>query len=158
MNVKTCTAVPADAGKFVLRLALAVGLWPHGAQKVLGWFGGSGFSDTYHAFVDKMPIWAPLAVAAILTEFLAPLFLVAGVLTRLSALMMAIVMTVAMKYNIQNGYFMNWYNNQQGEGIEYQVLFVGCALALILIGPGRYSVDSVVLGKFLPPQSSENDR
>lgn len=158
MNAKAYISVPEDAGKFLLRLSLAVGMWPHGAQKVLGWFGGAGFSGTYDAFTDKMHIWGPLALAAILTEFFAPLLLVAGFLTRIAALLLAINMSVAMTYNVQNGFFMNWYNNQKGEGIEYQLVYVGCALALLLIGPGRFSVDKVVLGKFLPPQIADEDR
>ena len=155
MNAKTYCSVPGDAGKFLLRLTLAVGMWPHGAQKVLGWFGGAGFSGTYEAFTDKMHIWGPLALAAILTEFFAPILLVAGFLTRIAALLLAINMSVAMTYHTQYGFFMNWYGNQKGEGIEYQLIYIGSALALLLIGPGRFSVDKVVLGKFLPPQLPE---
>lgn len=136
-----------NAGKFVLRLTLATVIWPHGAQKVLGWYGGGGFSATYSAFVDKMGIWGPLAVAAILTEFLAPFFLVTGLLTRLSALALLVVMSVAMTFNWSNGFFMNWYGTQKGEGIEYQLLYMGGALALILMGSGRFSLDHMFMKK-----------
>ncbi len=136
-----------DAGKFALRLTLAVVMWPHGAQKVLGWFGGGGFSATYSTFVDKMGIWGPLALAAILTEFLAPVFVLAGLLTRVAALFLMIVMSVAMTYNWHNGFFMNWYGNQKGEGIEYQLLYIGTALAVVLMGAGRFSLDHRLLKK-----------
>lgn len=157
MNVTASLTVPENAGKFLLRLTLAGVIWPHGAQKVLGWFGGYGFSATYDTFVDKMHIWWPLAIGAILVEFLAPLFLISGFLTRLAAFALAVVMSVAMTYNLPNGFFMNWFNNQKGEGIEYQLLYVGCALALVLIGPGRYSIDKVVLGKFMTPVEKEQE-
>lgn len=139
--------VLAEAGNFILRLTLAVVMWPHGAQKVLGWYGGDGFSATYSAFVDKMGIWGPLAVAAILTEFLAPIFLVTGLLTRLSALSLLVVMSVAMTYNWSNGFFMNWYGTQKGEGIEYQLLYIGAALALLLMGSGHFSLDHKFMKK-----------
>lgn len=136
-----------NAGKFILRLTLAIVIWPHGAQKVLGWYGGGGFSATYSAFVDKMGIWGPLAVATILTEFFAPFFLVTGLLTRLSALALLVVMSVAMTFNWSNGFFMNWYGTQKGEGIEYQLLYMGGALALILMGSGRFSLDHMFMKK-----------
>lgn len=157
MNVITSLTVPENAGKFLLRLTLAGVIWPHGAQKVLGWFGGYGFSATYDIFVDKMNIWWPLAIGAILTEFLAPLFLISGFLTRLATLITTARANAAMTYNLHNGFFMNWYNNQKGEGIEYQLLYVGCALALVLMGPGRYSIDKVVLGKFMVPAEKEQE-
>ena len=138
----------SQVGNLVLRLTLAVVMWPHGAQKVLGWFGGSGFSATYETFTDKMGIPAIFALAAILSEFLAPIFLVFGCLTRLASLFIAITMSVAMTYNWHNGFFMNWYGNQKGEGVEYQILYVGAALALFLIGAGKYSIDHVVMKKY----------
>ncbi len=91
-----------------------------------------------------MGIPSPLAWIAILTEFFAPLAIAVGLLTRLSALGLAITMGVAMTYNWHNGFFMNWYGNQAGEGIEYQLLYVGAALALMLMGAGKYSLDSLL--------------
>lgn len=133
-----------STGQLVLRLTLAAMLWPHGAQKVLGWFGGSGWTGTYSVFTQKMGIPAPLTVIAMLTEFLAPLGLAFGFMTRLSCLGVIILMLVAMKMNIQNGFFMNWIGNQKGEGIEYHLLYIGGALALCLMGPGAFSLDALL--------------
>lgn len=154
-----CSHLPqatSQAGNLVLRLTLAAVMWPHGAQKVLGWFGGGGFSATYETFTEKMGIAWPLALAAILTEFCAPFFLVAGFLTRLASLFLAITMTVAMTYNWQNGFFMNWYGNQKGEGVEYQILYVGAALALFLIGAGKYSIDHLAMKKYCSREARED--
>jgi putative oxidoreductase len=131
---------PASSALF-LRLALAVAIFPHGAQKLLGWFGGAGFSGTITAFQQYFGIPAPLAFVAIITEFFAPLLLVAGLFTRVGALAIAGVMFVAMRFHFANGFFMNWYGNQAGEGFEYHILAIGIALALALSGGGRWSAD-----------------
>lgn len=144
-----------DLGKLLLRVTLAVTIFPHGAQKVLGWFGGGGFSATYKGFTEGMGIWGPLAVIAILTEFLSPFFLLAGVLTRLNALALAILMSVALSVSTGNGFFMNWGGNQAGEGIEFHLLFIGAALALMLLGGGRISLDNLVYRKFCPASQTD---
>ncbi len=54
----------------LLRLVLGVVFFAHGAQKVLGWFGGFGFRATLGFFTQMMHIPAPLAVLAIAAEFL----------------------------------------------------------------------------------------
>ncbi len=95
-----------------------------------------------------MGIWGPLAVAAILTEFLAPFFLVAGLLTRFAALALAILMTVAMGVHWGNGFFINWQVVPGvGNGVEFHILFIGVCVALMLIGSGRYSIDRLLIGR-----------
>lgn len=131
-------------GNWLLRITLAVAIWPHGAQKVLGWYGGDGFSATYQGFTEGMGIWGPMAVVAILTEFCAPFFLVAGLFTRIAALMLSVLMIVAMRMHWANGFFANWSGQQAGEGIEYHVLFAGAALSLVLLGAGKYSLDHLI--------------
>jgi len=92
----------------VLRLALAAAIFPHGAQKLLGWFGGYGFAGTMGFFTGAMGIPAPLAFGVIAIEFFAPLLLVLGLGTRIAALGLAVVMTTAMlMVHIHNGFFMN---------------------------------------------------
>lgn len=147
--MKTCSLSTYswnNVSALILRLTLGVVMWPHGAQKVLGWFGGNGFSGTYHYFVDMLGIWAPLTILAILTEFITPLLIVVGLLTRLSAFAIMVMMLVAMRYNVANGFFMNWTGKQAGEGIEYQILYCGAALALVFLGAGKYSLDNNIFG------------
>ena len=132
----------------VLRLALAAAIFPHGAQKLLGWFGGYGFTGTMGFFTGTMGISAPLAFGVIVIEFFAPLFLVLGAGTRLAASGLAIVMTTAMlMVHIHNGFFMNWSGTQPGEGSEYFLLAIGIAVALLISGGGRWSVDRLLSGQ-----------
>ena len=128
----------------VLRLALAAVIFSHGAQKVLGWFGGPGLKGTLDYF-RKSGIPAPLAMLAIAAEFLGPLGLAAGLLTRVAALGIASVMIVAIfQVHRPHGFFMNWYGNQGGEGFEYHLLVLGLAVALIAGGAGAWSLDALV--------------
>jgi len=102
----------------ILRITLAVVFFPHGAQKVLGWFGGHGFKGTMKYFTDSgIPtVFALLAMAA---EFLGPVGLAVGLLTRVAALGIACVMLVAIvRVHWPNGFFMNWFGNQKGERIR----------------------------------------
>ena len=127
----------------VLRLTLAVVMFPHGAQKTLGWFGGHGFKGAM-GFMTKSGIPGPLAFLAIMAEFLGPLGLAVGLLTRVAALGIGIVMLVAIvTVHRRHGFFMNWFGIQQGEGVEYHLLALGLAIALILSGPGVWSMDAL---------------
>jgi putative oxidoreductase len=126
----------------VARLALAIAIFPHGAQKVFGWFGGYGISATIAAFSQQMGIPPFFTVLAILTEFLGTIALALGLFTRAAALAIAIEMVVAVSLvHAQYGFFMNWYGNKQGEGFEYHLLAVGLAVVLMIAGGGALSLD-----------------
>jgi putative oxidoreductase len=136
----------------LLRLALGVVMFPHGAQKLLGWFGGYGFSGTMNFFTGTMHIPAPLAFLAIITEFFGALALIVGLLTRVAALAVAIEMLVAVATtHFANGFFMNWFGNQKGEGFEYHILAIAIALALVISGAGRLSADDAIAHKLTKP-------
>lgn len=141
-TIESITIATAGWGLLVLRFTLALILWPHGAQKVLGWFGGTGWDGTYQTFTEKMGIPPLLARVAMLTEFCAPICLALGLFTRVAALGVMIMMLVAMTKHIKNGYFANWSGKKAGEGIEFHVLYAGAALALLLTGPGPWSIDA----------------
>jgi putative oxidoreductase len=127
------------------RLTLGIVMFPHGAQKALGWFGGLGFTGTMHAFTQQMHIPAPLAVLAIAAEFLGSLGLITGLLARVSALGIGTNMVVAiLTVHLHNGFFMNWYGNQKGEGFEYHLLAIGLALIVLIHGAGKASLDGVI--------------
>ncbi len=128
---------PTDIALLVLRLTLAVVLWPHGAQKALGLFGGPGISATV-AGLSQMGLPAIIVYLVIAVEFLGPIALVLGVLTRLAALGIAVDMaSAAFLVHLPNGFFMNFMGNQKGEGVEYFIYAVGIALALGIAGSGR---------------------
>jgi putative oxidoreductase len=124
-----------------IRLALGVVMFPHGAQKVLGWFGGPGFAKTLQAFAGMgFPMW--LVIALMVVESLGSLLLIAGFLTRLWALGIGTSITICMLMNhVQHGFFMNWFGQQKGEGFEYHILVIGICLALLIKGGGMLSVD-----------------
>ncbi|HET6165118.1 MAG TPA: DoxX family protein [Planctomycetota bacterium] len=127
----------------LLRLTLAVVIFPHGAQKVLGWFGGYGWDGTMGFLTGKIGLPTALAALVILIEFLGPVALLLGFCTRLAALGVLAVMVGAIQtVHRANGFFMNWNNTPgAGEGFEYHLLAIGIALALMLLGGGALSVD-----------------
>jgi putative oxidoreductase len=128
-----------------LRLTLAAVMFPHGAQKALGWFGGYGWSGTMGFLTGPDGPGLPWIVAAgvVLLEFLGPLLLAAGFLSRWVALGFAGLMTGAIvTVHAGNGFFMNWSGNQAGEGFEYHLLVIGMSLALAALGSGAWSVDA----------------
>ncbi|MGB0372721.1 MAG: DoxX family protein [Opitutales bacterium] len=138
-------ATDASTPSIFLRISLAVAMWPHGAQKLLGWYGGYGFEGTMGFFTQQMGIPTPFALGAILVEFFAPILLVLGLGTRVAALSLAVVMAVAMfMVQLPNGFFMNWFGNQAGEGIQFSLLFIGTAIALIIGGGGKFSADKAI--------------
>ncbi len=129
---------------FVVRVVLGAVFFPHGAQKVLGWFGGHGLAGTYGFFTGTLGIPALFAVLAIAAEFLGSIALLFGALTRVAALGIAAVMAVAMTMHWQHGFFMNWFGNQQGEGIEFHLLALGMAIYLVIRGGGALSLDGAI--------------
>ena len=130
------------------RLTLGVVMFPHGAQKVLGLFGGYGFHGTMNFFTQQMHIPAVFAFLAIAAEFLGSIGLILGFLTRIAAFGIAVNMVVAITMvHAANGFFMNWYGNQKGEGFEYHLLTLGVALIVMIYGAGKASVDGVITAR-----------
>ena len=131
-----------DFALTVLRLAAGVVFFAHGSQKVLGWFGGYGFSATMGFFTNGMHIPAPFAFLAICAEFLGGIGLLLGFLSRIAAFGIACDMLAAV-YMVHRhiGFFANWYGNQKGEGYEYHILAIAIALAIMIKGSGALSVD-----------------
>jgi putative oxidoreductase len=126
----------------ILRLILGVVFFAHGAQKALGWFGGYGFSGTMGFFTGAMHIPAPLAFLAICAEFLGGIGLLVGLLSRVAAFGIACNMLVAVVMVHRHfGLFANWAGDQKGEGIEYHLLALAIALAIMIKGSGAFSID-----------------
>ena len=130
---------------FFVRLALAVVIWPHGAQKVLGWFHGAGPAKTIEFFDMAWGIPSFVTVLVMLAEFVGPVLLLAGVLGRFAALAIGLVMVGAVAFVTGRwGFFMNWYGQPRGEGFEFHILVLGMVAALLVGGSGRWSVDRVL--------------
>jgi putative oxidoreductase len=126
----------------ILRAGLALVLFPHGAQKLLGWFGGNGWSGTMGFLTGKVGLPTPVAALVILIESVGPLLLVLGLLTRPVALgVIAIMIGAIATVHAPNGFFMNWTGAQAGEGFEYHLLVIAMALVLLVSGGGALSAD-----------------
>lgn len=129
-------------GMFLVRVALGIVMFPHGAQKLLGWFGGHGPAWTMEFFTQQLGIAAPLVVLVIIAESFGALGLILGFLGRVGAFGTLCVMLGAIYIiHLKNGFFMDWYNTGQGEGFEYHLLAIGMSLAVMIQGSGRFSVD-----------------
>jgi putative oxidoreductase len=135
--------IATSFASFFLRFALGVIFFAHGAQKVLGWFGGYGLAATRGFFENAFGIPAPLFYLVAITEFLGAVLIVFGVLSRVWAIGYVIEMLVAIfKVHLPFGFFMNWGSiSGRGEGYEFQIALLAMSLALALFGPGRYSLD-----------------
>ena len=129
----------------VSRLALGVVILPHGMQKALGLFGGHGFAGTM-GFLQSMGMPFLIALLVILAEFVGSIGLILGLGTRFMAFSVGLTMAGAaiLGGHIHNGFFMNWFGMQKGEGIEYFILVVGLALAVLIGGSGKLSVDNLI--------------
>ena len=131
----------------LLRLALGGVMWAHGAQKLLGWFGGYGFSGTMKFFTDAVHLPWLLGLLVIVIEFFGALNVLVGLASRLWAALLAVLtLGIVSTSHLQNGFFMNWFGNQKGEGYEYFLLVLGLAGALLVNGSGRFSVDGLLQG------------
>ncbi len=114
------TQTESDLAGLVLRLTLAVVIFPHAAQKALGWFGGFGVGGTMEFFARDLGIPALFGALAIAAEFFGAIVLALGLLSRIAAFGIGTVMvTAAVLVHRENGFFMNWFGNQKGEGFEY---------------------------------------
>ena len=133
----------------ILRVALGVVMFPHGAQKLLGWYGGHGLAGTLGFFTEQMHIPWIIVLLIIIGESFGSVGLIVGLLTRFAAASLAVIMLGAVTMvHWPHGFFMNWFGQQAGEGFEYHLLVLGMCLALVVSGSGRWSADRVIAQKF----------
>jgi putative oxidoreductase len=142
---KKLTATTDDPVLTILRLVLGIVFFFHGAQKMLGWFGGYGFSGTMNFFTHNMGIPAGLAFLAIAAEFFGSLGLILGLLARVAAsgIIVNMLVAIAMVHRF-NGISMNWTGQQKGEGYEFHLLAIAIALAVLIRGAGAFSIDRMI--------------
>lgn len=161
-HLGTATAAPAvrddrppsttaSLAALLLRLTLAVVIFPHGAQKVLGAFGGPGFSATIDHFAQAWGLAAFWTILVMAAEFLGSIGLLFGLMTRLCALGIGAVMVGAVAFeHAGHGFFMNWQGGGGVEGFEFHLLAIGIALALVVSGGGRWSLDHAMVRRARP--------
>ena len=143
--LKRISQTPDDWVLTVLRLVLGVVFLAHGSQKMLGWFGGYGFTATMGFFTQTAHIPAVFAFLAIAAEFFGGLGLIVGLLSRIAAFGITVNMLVAIfMVHLPNGLFMNWTGQQQGEGFEYHLLVLAITVALMIRGGGAFSLDRAI--------------
>jgi putative oxidoreductase len=138
-----------DGGLALIRLALGLVMFPHGAQKLLGWFGGYGWTGTMGYFTGMMHVPALFAALAIFAEFFGSLGLITGLFGRVAAFGILSNMVVAvLLVHAKVGFFMNWgLTPGQGEGFEYHILVIAMALLIIWKGSGAFSIDKAIAEK-----------
>ena len=142
-SLKSLLQTNGSGTQTMLRLVLAGVMFPHGAQHVLGWFGGYGLSATVGWMNSALGIPVPLATFAMLVELVAPVALVLGLGGRFAGLGLAGLMLVAAQTHAGNGFFMNWFGTLEAgvEGFEYHLLAIAIALAVVVRGSGAFSLD-----------------
>ena len=130
---------------WVPRVTLGCVMFPHGVQKLLGWFGGFGFTNTMTYFTQTAGLPWVVAFLIIMGESFGSLGLILGFFTRLSAFgLICIMLGAIITVHIPNGFFMNWFGKQAGEGFEYHLLVIGISIPLLISGGGKYSVDGLI--------------
>ena len=144
--IQTVSSTQSNIGFSISRLTLGLVLFPHGAQKMLGLFDGYGFSGTMEFLSQQMGLPSIVALSVITIEFLGSIFLILGFLSRVWATaFIGLFIGIILTSQLQNGFFMNWFGNQEGEGFEYSILIIGLALSTLINGSGRYAFDNIIL-------------
>ena len=125
---------------------LGIVVFPHGAQKLFGWFGGYGFTDTMAFFTDTIGLPWIIGFLVIISESIGAIALILGLGTRLIAIGYSfLAIGIIITSHIQYGFFMDWFDIQQGEGYEYFILWLGMAFSLVITGSGIYSIDGILI-------------
>jgi putative oxidoreductase len=147
-RIRALARTEDDAVQLLLRVTLGAVMFPHGAQKLFGWFGGHGFSGTMGFLTGVAGLPALVALLVVLAESIGSLALIAGLFGRVAAAGVAAVMVGAIFAggHAANGFFMNWAGSQAGEGFEFHLLAIGLALAVALKGSGALSLDRWITG------------
>lgn len=119
----------------LLRVTIGMAFFLHGAQKVFGWFGGSGL-DKWSEYLATKNYSKFTAISAAYIEMIAGFLLIIGAFTKASAVSMIVFMLFAIAIaHWEKGYF-----SQKG-GYEYQLLLIVSCIIVLLLGGGEYSVD-----------------
>jgi putative oxidoreductase len=140
--LRTLFSTDPDWTLTIIRIVLGVVFFAHGAQKLLGWFGGSGLKETMRTMHEFLGLPSPLAFAAVATEFFGGLGLIVGLLSRLAAVGIGVTMLFAIvMVHGRNGLFMDWFGARKNHGYEFHLLAIALAVVLVAKGSGALSLD-----------------
>ncbi|MEP3209708.1 MAG: DoxX family protein [Maribacter sp.] len=147
-SVKQLLRTNPNIGLSIARWTLGLVLFPHGAQKLLGLFGGYGYSATMESLTTQMGLPSMVGFSVIMIEFFGSISLILGLLSRfwavaLTGMFLGIIFTT----QLEHGFFMNWFGNQAGEGYEFSLLVIGLALSIVVNGSGKWSIDRLISKK-----------
>lgn len=143
--VKTLLTTHPNIGFSMARLTLGVVIFPHGAQSLLGLFGGYGYTATMESLTTQMGLPSIVAFSVIMIEFFGSISLVLGFFSRFWATALVGMFTgIIITTQLEHGFFMNWFGNQAGEGYEYSLLIIGLALSVTVNGSGKWSIDGLI--------------
>lgn len=137
----------------ILRLTLGFVIFPHGAQKLFGWFGGHGAQWTMEMWHQWWGIPFAITFLVILAESFGAVALMVGFFSRFMATSIGMVMLGAVYLvHWNNEFFMNWYAQpNRGEGFEFHLLALGIVIALLFTGSGKWSLDNLIQKKLKRP-------
>ena len=124
----------------VLRIVIGIVFFAHGGQKLFSWFNGWGLEGTgnWMTSIGLQPGYY-MAILAGSAEFFGGIFLIIGLMARLSCLFLTVTMAVAILYvHLQNGFFN--YNN----GYEYAMVLLFCSITIFIGGSGAFSLDKLI--------------
>ena len=126
----------------ILRVTLGVVMLAHGLQKAFGWFGGYGWDGTMGYFTGAVGLPSILGAFIILIESLGAFLLILGFAGRINAVLVgAVILGALFVDHLPNGFYMNWFGNQKGEGFEYHLLAIGISSSVAINGSGALSID-----------------
>jgi putative oxidoreductase len=146
--MKKIFATNENSSATIIRIVLGLILLPHGAQKLLGWFGGYGFNGTMGFLTGSVGLPWVIGFLVIIIEFFGALALIFGFATRIVSIgLIALFAGIVFTGHLDNGFFMNWSGQQKGEGYEYHLLVIGMALSLLVSGAGKWSADYAIQRK-----------
>lgn len=140
-------ATPSDTTLLWLRIVAGAVMFPHGAQKLLGWFGGRGFEATMSGMQEHLGLPAFVVLLVILGESLGALGLVVGFASRFCAFGIVLTMIGALERHLDHGFFMNWSGRNAGEGYEFHLVLIALALPVMIRGGGALSFDRFLVDR-----------
>jgi putative oxidoreductase len=139
------TGTHADWVVVVARIVLGIIFFAHGAQLMLGWYGGPGLASGMRTFTEHLHLPPALAFLVIAGELFSGVGLIVGLFTRIAALIIVLTMVGAIAtVHLRFGLFLNWFGTQEGHGIEYHLLAIALALVIVVQGAGAFSLDRLL--------------